>query len=454
MKYAEFVIFGAGVRAKRIVKILGIDRVIAFVDNYPSSHDLFNKPVISIEDYLNHYNDYILVISPMICGDIISLVEVKGIKHYLVYSECPSEFIHDIQLDSNIKKIKDYVIEKGNSMDRILVYGESLFSIVVYEWLIESGARTELNICDEDTERKVAIQERLKGYVFGDGHDIIGNYNVAVLNCTKRQISQLDGIGDNNIFDIHNLKSALGEYIDTSMSVFKNIHKKDKRCFIVATGPSLKISDLNFLHKNRVICISMNKIFYAFDETMWRPDYYLASDPLVTKACREEICQMEAKAKFIGELDASFWEGEQDDNIFKIHQEKQTNHEYRFSGDLSRAFEQAHTTTFLAIQLAAYMGFDEIYLLGVDHTGGAYVNSPERHFYGGKDENAIPMRMEEESFKRIEGNYIEAERYSRNNGFRIYNATRGGRLEVFERVDIDEIFDQIKYDEKSAVTDI
>ena len=36
--------------------------------------------------------------------------------------------------------------------------------------------------------------------------------------------------------------------------------------------------------------------------------------------------------------------------------------------------------------------------------------------------------------------YIKAEEYSQNSEFKIYNATRGGKLEVFERVDFDELF--------------
>ena len=36
--------------------------------------------------------------------------------------------------------------------------------------------------------------------------------------------------------------------------------------------------------------------------------------------------------------------------------------------------------------------------------------------------------------------YKKAEIYSRRNDFRIFNATRGGKLEVFERVDFDSLF--------------
>lgn len=37
-------------------------------------------------------------------------------------------------------------------------------------------------------------------------------------------------------------------------------------------------------------------------------------------------------------------------------------------------------------------------------------------------------------------NYQAARRYAETHGIKIYNATRGGELEVFERVDFDSLF--------------
>src|SRR5690606_31514735 len=61
---------------------------------------------------------------------------------------------------------------------------------------------------------------------------------------------------------------------------FKNIHA-GKRCFIVATGPSLKVSDLDMLKDE--LTLSMNSIFMAFKETDWRPTYYAIQDEYVYK---------------------------------------------------------------------------------------------------------------------------------------------------------------------------
>jgi len=42
---------------------------------------------------------------------------------------------------------------------------------------------------------------------------------------------------------------------------------KGQRCFVVATGPSLTVEDLNTLHKNNEVVFSMNTIVKAFEKT-------------------------------------------------------------------------------------------------------------------------------------------------------------------------------------------
>ena len=38
--------------------------------------------------------------------------------------------------------------------------------------------------------------------------------------------------------------------------------------------------------------------------------------------------------------------------------------------------------------------------------------------------------------------YQKAKQYAETHGIKIYNATRGGKLEVFERVDFDSLFEK------------
>ncbi len=94
----------------------------------------------------------------------------------------------------------------------------------------------------------------------------------------------------------------------------------------------------------------------------------------------------------------------------------------------------------MGMQLAAYMGFSEIYLLGVDHSWNGHPTDEGNHFitgYYNQKENfaGIPLMLDD-----INLAYMKAEQYSRQHGFRIYNATRGGKLEIFERVNFDSLW--------------
>ena len=96
--------------------------------------------------------------------------------------------------------------------------------------------------------------------------------------------------------------------------------------------------------------------------------------------------------------------------------------------------------------MAAYLGAKEIYLLGVDHSYSDNSIAEENHFiknYYTDDEKEKYREMYKSATFEIEKAtkaYEAAEVYLRKHGFRIYNATRGGKLEVFERIDFDRLF--------------
>ena len=81
------------------------------------------------------------------------------------------------------------------------------------------------------------------------------------------------------------------------------------------------------------------------------------------------------------------------------------------------------------------MGFSEIFLLGCDCD---YGTSKKNHIV---DYN-MGAKLDDLRMKATVDNlilaYKAAKRYADAHGVRIYNATRGGKLEVFERVDLDE----------------
>jgi hypothetical protein len=102
------------------------------------------------------------------------------------------------------------------------------------------------------------------------------------------------------------------------------------------------------------------------------------------------------------------------------------------------------TVTYICMQLAAYMGFSEIYLLGVDNTfargvklnGEIVLGSTHDHF----DDNYKALSAFPAVIDAVNSAYTTAREYGESHNIKIRNATRGGALEIFERVDFDSLF--------------
>lgn len=50
------------------------------------------------------------------------------------------------------------------------------------------------------------------------------------------------------------------------------------RCFIVGNGKSLKLDQLRMLHRKEEICFGVNRIHLIYDQTKWRPTYWVLTD--------------------------------------------------------------------------------------------------------------------------------------------------------------------------------
>lgn len=233
------------------------------------------------------------------------------------------------------------------------------------------------------------------------------------------------------------------------LKTLKGIHR-GKRCFIIGNGPSLLASDLEKLQGEYTF--AANRIFRIFDHTDWRPTYYLSVDEKVLKETQDELANWDLGHLFL-RYDKTNITGPVN-KITKICHERlvfYTKHPGVYnpvtyiSEDVSDHFCDGTTVTFGAIQLAIYMGFNEIYLLGVDHnysrtydlSGNVQVhNTIDDYFYRRKldRKTSYPGNLHNSQFA-----YSIAKEYCDTHGIRICNATRGGKLEVFERVDFDEL---------------
>lgn len=99
-----------------------------------------------------------------------------------------------------------------------------------------------------------------------------------------------------------------------------------------------------------------------------------------------------------------------------------------------------YTVTYVAMQLAFFMGFKRIYLIGVDHYFQQTGNPNELQTMKANDPNHFdPNYFKGQSWQladleQSEFYYRIARRYASAKNLEIYNATHGGHLEVFNRI--------------------
>ena len=72
-----------------------------------------------------------------------------------------------------------------------------------------------------------------------------------------------------------------------------------KRCFLIGNGPSLRAEDLTRLREAGEITFAFNRIYSIFDQTPWRPNFYISQDELMLAGCVDTVCGLKADAKFI-----------------------------------------------------------------------------------------------------------------------------------------------------------
>lgn len=231
----------------------------------------------------------------------------------------------------------------------------------------------------------------------------------------------------------------------------RNIYE-GKRCFVIGNGPSLTTEDLESLKGE--VTFACNRIYDIFAYTGWRPTYYMCIDSAIISEMRlnqSEILTLSQSEIFC--INRSFVQNFEDKlNIHEIFLEGAflTNINKLVmdgvSENVSDHFTKTLSVVCTMIEFAFYMGFKEIYLLGIDHYFGIEINmngdkvinrDVQAHFKEQKDKSVFPARKE--ALTRC---YEVLRDYADLHGVIIKNLTRGGKLEVFERDSLENILSQ------------
>ena len=118
-----------------------------------------------------------------------------------------------------------------------------------------------------------------------------------------------------------------------------------------------------------------------------------------------------------------------------------------FSERIDKCIYNSNTVVITAIQMAIYMGFKDIYLIGVDHRFHTSLNSrgeiiidDKVNDYFSKDYNKDKSSLYIPNVKKSTKDFIAIKSFVEDHFIRVFNCTRGGNLEVFERIDFDTLF--------------
>lgn len=247
-------------------------------------------------------------------------------------------------------------------------------------------------------------------------------FKVAELRKQKEANKRLKGYEDSRYTDIKS---------------YKRIHDGE-RCFIVATGPSLTIADIEMIREE--YSFGMNSITKLYTQTDWRPTYYGIQDCNVYAKMETSICDVYESADnvFISDVIGEKFNVPRNFHQFPydaVYHDNQLEINYyfaEFSDDCYSIVYDGYSITYSLIQMAIYMGFKEIYLLGVDCS---YKRGAKNHIVdsGNDDKN------EEKNHEKMVVGYKKAKEYADAHGIKIVNCTRGGMLEVFPRKKLEDV---------------
>ena len=229
-----------------------------------------------------------------------------------------------------------------------------------------------------------------------------------------------------------------------------------RRCFVIANGPSLAVQDLRPLEHD--VKIVVTGFFRHPQARQVRPEYWVLADPYFwaepDKHFRPvlELAQEAAVPTrlFMPTGGAATFASAALGPLIDLHF---VHYDGARGIDRPIDFTQGvppfgQNVVIVALMLALYLGCDPIYLVGCDHDfmktrREEYEGMRVAHFYPGSVNAAsehLSWDQWSAAMQRMVFEYEQLRAYAARWGFHVFNATRGGALEVFPRVDYESLF--------------
>ncbi|WP_286755082.1 6-hydroxymethylpterin diphosphokinase MptE-like protein [Roseivirga sp. UBA838] len=226
-----------------------------------------------------------------------------------------------------------------------------------------------------------------------------------------------------------------------------------ERCFIVGNGPSLNKLDLGKLKDE--YSFGFNGIFYKTKDDGFIPTFYMVEDTAFLNDNIQEVNAYKANYKFFPSLYKRKVKRDNCTYFFNMnrsfYEESSEFFEFpQFSPNVAQRAFCGQSVTMISLQFAYFMGFKEVYLIGMDFSytipkedsikGNKITSAGDdiNHFH--KDYFGKGKVWHDPKLHNVLKYYKLAKTVYENDGRSIFNATAGGKLEVFPRLDYDTLF--------------
>jgi hypothetical protein len=226
------------------------------------------------------------------------------------------------------------------------------------------------------------------------------------------------------------------------LAELKDIHR-GKRAFVIGNGPSLRQTDLTKL-KNE-FTFGMNRIYLLFPELGFHTTYFCATNDLVIEQFHDDILAL-PMPRFLA------WRSHRHFSpqlpITQIPTFVFTSYTGpRFSPDARGRVWEGATVTNLALQLAFHMGFEQVIIIGVDHNFTSKGDANKTVVSQGDDPNHVHpdyfgkgIKWQLPDLDTSEIGYAFAREAYQKAGREVLDATVGGKLTIFPKVDYNSLF--------------
>lgn len=257
------------------------------------------------------------------------------------------------------------------------------------------------------------------------------------------------------------LSQALAQLFLKNASL-KNIHQ-DRRCFILGNGPSLANQNLTLLKNDMKIVVNS---FYRHPQVEEiHPEYWVVSDPLFWQQ-PENTLEPLLNALQSKRFRTKFFIPSEGASLLIERADAGANidpHIFHYNHNLTRIEDidlsqnvppWGQNVICTALMIAFHLGYNDIYLMGCDHTWWEYTKEKyvedalqHRHFYQNPVELKLSTLPEQLTYEELQQTIVNQRKqyellkeYGNKKRQYIYNATRGGLLDIFPRIDYESLF--------------